>query len=88
MHLVLILLKKQQIKKKKNYNHFQEQAKKKKRPSRPVQLINYLQSQIPCTHFSTTLSVYLFFFCVIRPGIRSGNFSHIIKTGLENMFYH
>ena len=70
MHLVLILLKKQQIKKKKkNYNHFQEQAKKKKRPSRPVQLINYLQSQIPCTHFSTTLSVYLFFFVLLGRGL-------------------
>ena len=68
MHLVLILLKKQQIKKK-NYNHFQEQAKKKKRPSRPVQLINYLQSQIPCTHFSTTLSVYLFFFVLLGRGL-------------------
>ena len=86
MHLVLILLKKQQIKKIK-LQSLPETSKKEKRPSRPVQSIKYLQSQIPCTHFSTTLffSLFLFYWA---GGLKSGNFSHIIKTGLPNMSYH
>ena len=69
MHLVLILLKKQQIKKKKKLQSLPETSKKEKRPSRPIQSIKYLQSQIPCTHFSITLFFY-FFLCYWAGGLK------------------
>ena len=88
MHLVLILLKKQQIKKKKKLQSLPGTSKKEKKTIK-TSPINQLFAK-PNSLYSFLYNTFRLpsFFCVIRPGIRSGNFSHIIKTGLENMFYH
>ena len=87
MHLVLILLKKQQIKKKK-LQSLPGTSKKEKKTIK-TSPINQLFAK-PNSLYSFLYNTFRlpFFFGVTRPGIRSGNFSHIIKTGLENMFYH
>ena len=86
MHLVLILLKKQQIKKKKiTITSRNKQKRKKTIKTNPINQVFAKSNTLYSFLYNTFL---LPFFVLLGWGIKSGNFSHIIKTGLQNMSYH